>query len=56
MRFPLDEKSVPLVVTKTFIIISLPLEGKISSTFRKKLKIRAMVPSKSITGSHCKDL
>ena len=35
MRFPLDEKSVPLVVTKTFIIISLPLAGTIGSSFRK---------------------
>ena len=35
MRFPLDEKSVPLVVTKIFIIISLPLAGTIDSSFRK---------------------
>ena len=29
-------KPVPLVVTKKIIIISLPLEGIIGSTFRKK--------------------
>ena len=38
------------------LIISLPLEGIIGSTFRKKWKIKAMVLSKSIIGSHYKEL
>ena len=35
-----------------FIVISLPLEGIIGSTSRKKRKIKAVVFSKSIIGSH----
>ena len=35
-RFLLDEKSVPLVVIKFFITISLPLERIVSFIFRKK--------------------
>ena len=35
-RFVLDEKSVPLVVIKFFITISLPLERIAGSIFRKK--------------------
>ena len=35
---------------------SLPLEGVIGSTFRKKRKIKGMVLSKSIIGSHYKKL
>ena len=34
--FPLDEKSVPLVVIKFFIKIRLPLEKIVGSTSRKK--------------------
>ena len=51
-EFLLDEKSVPLIVRKFFIIISLALKGIIGSTFRKKWKIKTMVLSKSIIGSH----
>ena len=36
IRFVLDAKSVPLVVIKFFITISLPLEGIIGFIFRKK--------------------
>ena len=35
-RFVLDEKSVPLVVIKIFITISLSLERIVGSIFRKK--------------------
>ena len=35
-RFVLDEKSVPLVVIKFFITISLSLERIVGSIFRKK--------------------
>ena len=35
-EFLLNGKSVPLLVRKFFIIISLPLEEIIGSTFRKK--------------------
>ena len=35
-RFVLDKKSVPLVVTKFFIIVGLPLERIVGSIFRKK--------------------
>ena len=35
-RFVLDAKSVPLVVIKFFITISLPLERIVGSIFRKK--------------------
>ena len=55
-EFVLDEKSVPLIVRKFFIIISLALKGIIGSTFRKKWKIKTMVLSKSIIGSHYKEL
>ena len=55
-EFLLDEKSVPLIVRKFFIIISLALKGIIGSTFRKKWKIKTMVLSKSIIGSHYKEL
>ena len=54
--FLLHEESVPLVVTRIFIIINLPLEEIIDSTFRKKGKIKIMVLSKSIIGSHYKEL
>ena len=55
-RFLLDEKPVPLVVIRIFIKISLPLEGIVGSTFKKKWKIKNMVLSKSIIGSHYKEL
>ena len=55
-EFLLDGKSVPLLVRKFFITISLPLEEIIGSTFRKKWKIKTMVLSKSIIGSHYKEL
>ena len=55
-RFLSDEKSVPLVVINFLIKISPPLEGKISSTFRKKWRTKAMVLSKSIIGSHYKEV
>ena len=35
-RFVLDEKSVPLVVIKFFITISIPLERIVGFIFRKK--------------------
>ena len=54
-RFVLDEKSVPLVVIKFFITISLPLERIAGSIFRKKWKIKTMFFSKSIIGFHYED-
>ena len=54
--FLLHEESVPLVVTRIFIIINLVLEEIIGSTFRKKGKIKLMVLFKSIIGSHYKEL
>ena len=54
-RFLLDEKSFPLAVIR-IIKISLPLEGIVGSTFKKKWKIKNMVLSKSIMGSHYKEL
>ena len=53
--FLLHEESVPLVVTRIFII-NLVLEEIIGSTFRKKGKIKLMVLFKSIIGSHYKEL
>ena len=44
------------MVSKTFNIISLPLKGIVGSTFRKKWTIKVMILSKSIIGSHCKEL
>ena len=55
-KFLLEEKFVPLVVTKLFIIISLRLEGIIGSNFMKKWKIKAMILSKSIIDYHYKEL
>ena len=40
--FLLDEKSVPLVVIRLFIKISLPLERIVDSAFRKKPKIKTV--------------
>ena len=41
---------------KNFNIISLALEGIVGSTFGKKWKIKAVVFSKLIIGSHYKEL
>ena len=51
-----SNKSVFLVVTIFFIKSSLPLEGIIGSTFRKKWKKKTMVLSKSIMAAHHKKL
>ena len=55
-RFALVEKSVPLVVIKFFITISLLLKRIVGFIFRRKWKIQTVFFSKLIIGFHYEEL